>query len=675
MVESQFFIQLLILLGSITVITTLCNLLKLPTIVGFIITGVTIGPFGLGLVPSVPNAEFVAEMAVVFLMFTIGLEFSLKTIISLKREFIRTGLLQVALTIGVIAFAASKIGNFPVEKGVFLGFLIALSSTALVMKLLQDARDLESPYGKSALSILLSQDLVVIPMMLVLPLLAGTNPSEADFSIGTLVKLTGQIIGLVASLWLTSRYLLPLILDQVVATKSREVFFFAIIFFCLGIGYIFQGAGLSLSLGAFAAGLMLAEGPYGRQVTADIVPLRDNFLGIFFASIGMMLDLKFLATHSLEMLALGSSLFLIKALIIFIVAKINRHSNSVSLILGLILAQVGEFSFILAHRGLKLGLLGRVEEQYFLAVSILSMIATPFLFKLAPKLALSEPTTRWMDLALSTLKPRVQQSQPKKPSHDSNHAIIIGFGISGQNLGAAFDSLGIPFKVIELNYQEIKKLQKKGVDIHFGDASRPEVLRHAHIDTASLVIIAISGTKLIGPILRTVRSLRPDVQVIVRAPYVRDLQDLAEESLTDVVVGEIETSVELLARALKVYGISSDEIRQYMEQARNQLHTYANARATLRSPSLTLPSWEALSSIRPLQIKDGYQCLGKPLAELALPRDTGAVIASVYREDLGTTIPTGDFTLAPGDIIHLIGNPSALKDAEIKLKGEPTDLI
>ncbi len=670
MTDSQFLIELLILLGSITLITTFCNQLKLPTIVGFILTGLTIGPSGLSLVPSVPNAEMVAEMAVVFLMFTIGLEFSIKTIISLKTDFLRIGLMQILLTTAAVTLLACVVAKYPLPNGIFFGFLISLSSTALVMKLLQDARDLDSPYGKSSLSILLSQDLIVIPMMLVLPLLAGQSATQPELSPLSLAKIFGQITALVVALWLTSRYLLPMILDQVVATKSREVFFFAIIFFCLGIGFIFQSIGLSLSLGAFAAGLMLAEGPYGRQVTADVVPLRDNFLGIFFASIGMMLDLKFVATNFFNIIMIGSSLFAIKAFIVFAIAKVNRHSNAVSVIMGLILAQVGEFSFILAHRGLKLGLIGRVEEQYFLAVSVLSMVATPFLFKFAPKLALAEPTARWMDLAATTLKRKVEISP--KPLPNSNHAIIIGFGISGQNLGAAFDALGIPFKVIELNYQEVKRLKAKGIDIHFGDATRPEVLTHAHLETANLVVIAVSGTKLLAPILRTVRSIRPDVQVIVRAPYVRDVKDLVEESLTDVVVGEIETSVELLARALKVYGISSDDIRQYMEQARNQLHTYANARATLQSPSITLPSWEALSSIRPLQIKEGYAGLRKPLAELALPRLTGAVIASVYREGLGTTIPTGDFTLEPGDVIHLIGNPNALNDAEALLRGSQT---
>lgn len=673
MVESPVFLQLLILLGAVTVVATLCNALKLPTIVGFIIAGLTVGPFGLRLVDSLPNAGLVAEMAIIFLMFTIGLEFSFKKLVALKREFFRLGLLQVAVTILLTALVGRAALDLPLPKALFVGYLISLSSTALVMKLLQDAREVETPYGKNGLSILLFQDLAVIPMMLSLPLLlrpslkAGALPQMS----GAAVAVTAAaVVAMLVGLWLASRYVIPFLLEQVVATRSREVFFYSVIFLCLGVAYLFSYAGLSLSLGAFAAGLMISEGPYGRQVTADIVPLRDSFLGLFFASVGMLLDLRFVAAHWWQLLAFIAALFVIKTLMVTAVALVNRLPLSIAVIMGLMLMQIGEFSFILAARGRDLGLLGDVDYQYFLSASVLSMAFTPFLFKLAPRLALLRPASRWRSIATSRAAGAVREQVRTHAPHgahktaDPGHTIIVGFGISGQNLAAAFDSLHIPYKAIELNYAAVKRRSREGVNIHYGDATRSEVLEHAGIQTARLVVIAVAGAKLIEAVIHAVRRLRPDVQIIVRSQYVRDIEAIPQEPRTDIVIGEIETTVELLAHSLRVYGVSSGEIRQYMDQARTQLSTYAQLAGSLASPQLTLPSWEALSMVRPLRVASTYKAHGKTLAELSLRQRTGAAIVSVFREGLGTTIPGGSFELRVGDVVHVIGDAEALAAVE-----------
>ncbi len=666
MFESRMFLELLILLGSVTAVATLCHYLRLPTIIGFIFAGVAVGPSGLALVSSLPNADSVAEIAVIFLMFTIGLEFSFKRLWDLRRDFLKLGLTQVVITVILIALVTQIVLGFPLSKSIFLGLMISLSSTALVMKLLQDSRDLETPYGKSAFSILLSQDLAVIPMMLALPLLAGEGGNLPELKFIPLFRTLIEVAGVLFALWASARYVIPVLLERVVKTRSREVFFFSVLFFCLGIAYLFHLGGVSLSLGAFAAGLMIAEGPYGRQVTSDILPLRDNFLGVFFASVGMLLDLKFLGGHFLQVVMIGTSIFALKGFVLFLVGLVNRSSLGIAAIVALMLSQVGEFSFILASRGLELKILTADDHQYFLCVSVLSMIFTPFLFKLAPKIALARPSTRWKvdKAAAAPIKTTVKASKAT-----AGHTIIVGFGISGQNMATAMQSLKIPFKAVELNYEVVKKLKKRGVDIHFGDATRAEVLAHAGIDTAKLVVVAVSGAKIIGPIVQAVRNARPDVQIIVRSQYVRDVESLKREPLTDIVIAEIETAIELLARSLKVYGVGSEDIRQYMEQARTQLSTFSQLSTSLASPTLTLPSWEALSSIRPMRIGDKHHAVGKSLADLNLPRLTGTSVVSVFRDGLGTTIPGGSFVFQAGDVTHLIGSPESLAQAEQLLKG------
>ena len=678
MLHSPVFLELLILFGSVALVTTLCHYLQLPTIIGFLITGLVVGPSGFGLVSSLPNADHLAEIAGLFLMFTIGLEFSLKRLIKLRREFIRLGFLQVAFTTIIVTLILSLGFGSAWGHAVFGGFLVALSSTALVMKILQDARDLDTPYGTSSLSILLFQDIAVIPMMLALPMLAvdvrgvGADQGMPLFSVVNIRSLV-LMIAILGFIWAMTRYVVPVLLERIVATRSREIFFFFVLFFCLGVAYLFQWAGLSLSLGAFAAGLIVSESPYGRQVTSDILPLRDNFLGLFFASVGMLLDLKFVIEHWPYVIAIGACGFLIKVSVVSVVARINRLPWSLAIVMGLVLCQIGEFSFILASRGQDLGLLGPIEYQYFLSVTVLSMAASPFLYRLTPYLMESTGPISWKFLGRSREGLKVRQAVAElKPSARRNdgpgHAIIIGFGISGENVAAAFGSLQIPFRVIELNHQTFKKARRQGVDIHYGDATRPDVLDHIGIGTARLVVVTVSGAKILPQIMASIRHQRPDVQVIIRAQYVRDVEALTKEPQTEIVVAEIETSIEIMARALTAYGVGSQDIKKYMDEARHQLHALSEIKATLQSASISLPSWEALGTIKPLRLDPDFVAVHRALVDLDIRRRTGATVVAVFREGLGSTVPDGDFLFEAGDVVQLVGSPEAQEQAEELLR-------
>lgn len=658
-------LEIVVLFGAATFVTLICHYLTLPTIVGFLLTGIIVGPFGLQLISSLPNANNLAGIAGVLLMFTIGLEFSFKKLVRLRHELMSLGIIQTGVTIMLVALLTHYLLNFGLPKAIFCGFLVSLSSTALVMKLLQDARETETPYGKNAISILLAQDLAVIPMVVALPVLATGSSLMPAIDPNFLLKTGGVIAGVLVTLFVVSRYIMPFLFEKVVKTRSNELFIYFILFISIGICFLFHIGGLSVSLGAFAAGMLISESPYGKQVTADIVPLRDNFLGIFFATVGMLLDLNFLMDHFFAIIGIIVAILFVKSLVIFIACLFNRAPFSIAAFVAMMLTQIGEFSFIIASTGLDLGLFTAEENQYFLSASVITMAMTPFLFKMAPKVAQAKIPTQWKFISRSA-EARVIKAKAKaaanKPKKMSGHTIIIGYGIAGQNLAGALASLEVPYSIIELNYESVKSQKLKGVPIVAGDATKPEVLEHAGLEHAKLVVIAISG-QFVASIVRSIRLIRPDVQIIVRAQYVREVEKIDSEHHTEVVVAEIETSIELLARSLRAYGVESDDIRGYMQKAREQLTNFAAISSNLSAPTINLPSWEALASIKPTRLKNNFFAVGKSLLELDFRKVTGCSVVSIYRDGIGSTVPDASFVFAGGDILHLVGSEESLQRA------------
>lgn len=665
MLTTHTALEIVVLFGAATFVTLICHYLTLPTIVGFLVTGIIVGPFGLQLVSSLPNANTLASIAGVLLMFTIGLEFSFKKLIRIRVELMSLGVVQTGVTIMLVALLTHYLLAFGLPKAIFCGFLVSLSSTALVMKLLQDARETETPYGKNAISILLAQDLAVIPMVVALPVLATGSSLMPTIDPNFLLKTVAVIAGVLVSLFVVSRYIIPFLFEKVVGTRSNELFIYFVLFLSIGICYLFHIGGLSVSLGAFAAGMLLSESPYGKQVTADIVPLRDNFLGIFFATVGMMLDLTFLVEHFLAIGGIIVAILVVKALVVFVACIFNRAPFSIAAFVAMMLTQIGEFSFIIASTGLDLGLFTREENQYFLSASVITMAMTPFLFKMAPKVAQAKIPAQWKLISRSAEARTVKanaKAAANKTEKMSGHTIIVGYGIAGQNLAGALESLEVPFSIIEMNYESVKNQKLKGVPIVAGDAAKLDVLEHAGIEHAKLVVIAISG-QFIANIIRTIRQIRPDVQIIVRAQYVREVEKIDSEHQTEVVVAEIETSIELLARSLRVYGVDPDDIRGYMQKAREQLTNFAAISSNLSASTINLPSWEALASIKPTRLKKNCYAVGKSLLELDFRNVSGCSVVSVYRDGIGSAVPDASFIFSSGDIIHLVGSEKSLQQA------------
>jgi len=658
--------DLLIILGSATFVAIIFHALKLPTVMAFLATGILIGPHSLGLISSTPNAQLMTEICAILLLFTIGLEFSFARLKQLRRPFFGLGFPQVGVTILVSAAIVAYVFKFAPNKAIFIGFMVALSSTATVIKLLTDSRDLGSPYADSTLGVLIFQDLAVIPMILALPLLAGVE--NFQFSAQTFVtKVLVSIVGL----WVGSRYIIPVVLHRVAQTRSRELFFFCIIFFCFGAAFLFEQLGFSLSLGAFLAGILISESPYGKQATSDLMPLRDNFLGIFFVSIGMLLDVSFVQQNIATLAMIIPAVIILKVLIIYLLGRLIRKTHQSALFTGLILFQLGEFSFILANSGLQLGLLSNVELQYFLSTAIVTLALTPLFYKLAPTLAYKEFYQALIPKKLRAQTKAKTDTRPDAPAPVNTKTIIIGYGISGQNLATALKALNIPYCIIDTNPQTVKKFSRLGDKIYFGDASRMEILDQAGIESARLVVITVAGSKWIDPIVRSIHKVRPDLRVLIRIEYLRDAKTFKERENVDLVVGEFETGIELLTRALGHYGVESEQIHSFVQSSRKKLAESEGALAHSLRRHLELPTWEALNALQPVVVHAGEFAVGKTILDLDLRRKTGANIVVIYREGFGSQMPNPDFTIAKEDVVYLIGKPESLEQGAAHLKQGP----
>ncbi|MDW7999254.1 MAG: monovalent cation:proton antiporter-2 (CPA2) family protein, partial [Thermodesulfovibrio sp.] len=463
----EFLQAILIIFGISGAIIYLLGRIKIPSIVGFLIAGTVIGPYGLGLIKDPHEVEIIAEIGVILLMFTIGIEFSIPRLMSLKREVFIFGSLQVVLTIIVIATLSYLTLNASMNKSIFYGFIVALSSTAIVMKLLSDRGELNSPHGKICLGILLFQDICVVPLMLFTQILSGQG--ESYYNVLMVILKSSIILSLV---FIFSRLAVPYILHEIVKTKSRELFIITTIFICLGTAYFTSKLGLSLALGAFLAGVVISESEYSAQAVSDILPFKETFSGIFFISVGMLLNIKFIKTNLLEEIVFVAIIFLFKTLIILIIIYIFIHSLRISLKSSLSLSQIGEFSFILAFTGKSLGLLDEVTYQSFISASVVTMLFTPLIINYSPNLIEQLVHKKPFKMLERIRKIRESDIIVKK----SNHVIIIGFGLNGRNLARVLKETNIPYVILELNPDTVRKMKKKGEPIYYGDGTSQEIL-------------------------------------------------------------------------------------------------------------------------------------------------------------------------------------------------------
>ena len=653
MSDLPFLRQLIIVLAATISIVFVFQKLRLPTIVGFLLAGVIIGPNGLQLITSLSQVETLAEIGVVLLLFSIGLEFSFETIVSVQRRVIWAGLLQVGLTI-LLVLALTRFFGLSIEIGIFYGFLLSLSSTAIVLRIYNDRREINSIQGRLASGVLLFQDLCIVPMMLLLPVLGQSGKGSLVSIVWAVAK---ALFALVLIVWAARRFL-PRLLHQVALLRNREIFILFVVLICLGTAWLASESGLSLALGALIAGLVISESELSHQIIADVLPLRDCFSGIFFISIGMLLNLDLLTRDFLTPLMNLLLIVGIKSLLIFAVFWWLYGSIRLAVLLGLSLAQVGEFSFILAKAGINYKLLTPANEQLFLAGSILSMIATPFLIQSVHGLAVG------LEAMLGGSQESTSAGETAASENVAQgHVVVVGYGLNGQNLARVLKEVGIPYRVLEMDPDLVRCAKAAGKPIFFGDGTRPEILQQAGIRQARVVVIAISDPAATARVVSQARRSRPDLYIIVRTRYVAEIDHLYRLGANQVIPEEFETSVEIFARVLEEYHVPRNVISLQVDLIRKEHYS------TLRGLRLQGKQLDELNQFLVGTTTDIFSIVGaspvvgKSLEEVDLRSRCGATVIAVVRAGKSYHNLGADFALAAGDMLVLLGDHKALDDA------------
>lgn len=653
----QLFTDLLIILLASVPVAILCVRLKLPLIAGFMIAGMAIGPYGLGLIKDTAAIEVLAEIGVMLLLFTIGLEFSPNRLREMRRNVLFGGGLQVSLTVAAVTFIATLLGR-TWNQALFFGFLVALSSTAIVLKSYVERNEVDSPHGRISIGILIFQDLSILLMLLLIPLIG--NAGEMTL-VDALRQLALSVVAM-ASIVTVSWFIIPPLLARIVSLRSPEVFLLTVVFLLLAFAWVTSHFGMSLALGAFIAGVVIANSDYSHQSETEVLPFRDVFNGIFFVSIGLLLSLATLFENLGYVIALVLSLILLKSLIVWLVVRILGSAQRVAIVTALGLSQIGEFSFVLAKAGQGAGLLPVDDYQSFLAASVISMLATPFLIAWAPSIGFALQNLL-SDGSREGVENCEQDIHLTSSGGLNEHVIIVGYGLNGRNLARVLRSVGVPYTVLDLHADVVKQAKAEGEKINFGDATRRDVLIHAGIERAWVLVLALSDPPAARRAVKQARQCNPNVHIIVRTRYTNEINELIGLGANEVIPEEFETSIEIFARVLHKYGLPRQTIEEQIARVRRRRYQM------LRSPSIPPPESPKLESVmqqlvtETVRIEPNSPVVGKSLGELDLRGKTGATVLAAVHEERAIVSPGADLILCEGDTLLLTGSAAKIEKA------------
>lgn len=661
--DVPFLNEIIILFLLSILVNTACSKLRLPATVGFLLTGILCGPTMLGIVSDAHSVDVLAELGVALLLFTIGMELSGEALSRLKKPVFLGGSLQICLTILCIALLVSlPTGNW--RHGLFMGCLVALSSSAIVLRLLQEKGATNTPHGRLSLAILVFQDIMVAPMLLMVPLLAGT----VAFSPQSVLRSVAEVTLVLGGVLLFARFGLDRLMAAVVRTRVRELLLLTTLGLCMGLALLTASMGLSLSLGAFLAGLLLARSEYSMSVVSGVLPYRDVFMSLFFISVGMLLNVDFVMQHPVQVFVQTLLFILIKALLILPAVLIQRYPLRTAIIVALCLAQVGEFSFVLAASGLKAGLLEPAAYQNFLAMSILTMMLTPGLLHVAPKLATA------VSRLLGRPAEKEEEEDNSAASHLSNHLIIVGYGISGKHLARAARESGIQYEILEMNPDTVTRFQGQE-PIHYGDASQPAVLEHLGIKKARVLAIVISDPAAVRATIAEAINLNPGLHIVARSRFLGEVAPLRQLGATDVIAEEFESSMEVFSRVLNQYLVPRQDIDAFTARIRAENYSLFRSVAENTGSLVNLVDNMPDVGIQSLRLEEGSTLCGKSLKESALRLNFGVTVVAVNRSDGMHASPDGTFILHAGDILHIFGSQDSMQKIAPLFPAKAEDLF
>ena len=649
----------LILLAVAVLVVVLCRQFKLSVILGYLIVGIAIGPHALGWIPDTQQARHLAEFGVVFLMFSIGLEFSLAKLRSMKFIVFGLGGAQVIITLAGVA-AVSMLLGMDWRAGVALGGVLVMSSTAIVSKMLVERAELSAPHGQLIMGVLLFQDLAVVLMLIIIPALASPANELASTLGFALLKAT-LVLG--ALLVFGQRLMRPWF-HLVARQKSSELFMLNVLLITLGLAYLTEMAGLSMALGAFVAGILIAETEYRYQVEDDIKPFRDVLMGLFFVTIGMLLNLKEMMDDLGWVLLLLLVLLLFKASVVALLARWYKGDWAVGIRTGLGLAQAGEFGFVLLTLSLETKILPYDITQIILASMLLSMLLAPLLIQYAEVIVRRLSPDEWMSRAMQMHKISVQTMATKE------HIIVCGYGRSGHSLAQFLNREGLSFIALDLDARQVRQAVLAGETVVYGDASKREVLLAAGLMRAKVLVITYDDEHSALKILHHVKTLRPGMSVVVRTADDSHVESLKLAGATEVVAEVLEGSVMLASQALLLSGVPFNRVIRRIQE--NRSLRYSVFRSQFHAADDRGEATESLQArLHSVMLSNSDTAVNKTLGEIEL-EDLNVVVNAIRRASLpgNHTInqPAGDFVLQAGDVLMLLGQQVTLTEAEKRLR-------
>lgn len=644
--------DILIIFALSTLVNYVFTRIKIPSIVGYLLTGVLAGPHLTGIISNVENIEVLAEIGVVLLLFTIGLEFSLKHLIKIRKTVFWGGLVQFSFTTLLVMLIA-RMYDLDLKGALFVGFLTALSSTAVVLKILQDRSEITSNYGRTVLGVLIFQDLILVPLLLFTPIIGGesTNILNEIFWMG--IKSLGIILFVIfGNKWFMNR-----LLHAIAMTKNQELFLMSILLICLSVAFLTAELGMSLAFGAFLAGLMISESEYSHNAFGHIIPFKDTFSSFFFVSIGMLLDLQFVLDNLPIVLSTVLIVILIKMIIASGTAFILGHTLRGVVLVGLALAQVGEFSFILVKMGDSYNLISEYYYQLFLAVAVVTMSISPFLIMVARPLSNAVMKLPLPKRFVEGLFPLKQIDIPDL----KNHLLLIGKDSRALSMSVMARHVKIPYLSVIFDPAIVKERQQKGEKVIYGDAQNLPILEKAHADKAGVIVISIGDLVTALSITEKIRHLNRHAPIIVRTRQIDDADDLYKAGATQVLPEEFETAIEMFERVLNKFLMPKDDIEVTIGEIRK--NNYGLVRDLKKRPRKSILSQLPNLEISALRVAEESPIAGHSLSEMDFRSTFGVTVVAIKRSEKLIDHPGPQTTVCKDDIVYVLGKQDQIAHA------------
>jgi monovalent cation:H+ antiporter-2, CPA2 family len=645
--------DILIIFALSTFVNFIFTKLKIPTIIGYLFTGIIAGPHLFALIKSQDNIEIMAEIGIVLLLFTIGMEFSLKHLIKIRKIVFFGGLMQLVAT-AIIVMLVARGFELNWSGAIYVGFLTALSSTAVVLKLLQERSEITSNYGRTILGILIFQDIIIIPLLLLTPILAG----NLDNITGQFIILFIKAVVIIVVIFAGAKWVMPKLLHAIAMTKNQELFLMSIFLICLGVALFTHELGMSLAFGAFLAGLMVSESRYIPNTFSSLNPFKDTFTSFFFVSIGMLLDLQFVVDHYIVVIATVLVVIILKFIIASFTALALGHTFRGIVMVGVALSQVGEFSFILAKEGMGYNIISDYYYQLFLAVAVISMSVSPFTINKSRQLAnllLKLPISKSLQNGLFPLK------QIEIPALH-NHLVLIGKDSRSLRLSQMAKHMKLPYISIIFDPAIVEEKQKNQENVIYGDAMNDPILRKSQIENAEVVVVSIGDLMIAMGVIEKVRMMNKHAYILVRTKHVDDIEELYQSGADKVIPEEFETAIELFDRVLIKYLMPQVEIQKYIAKIREDNY------GIFRKEEQPAEKFSILSEIPnieivALKVEEGSYIANKSLEDIHLRKTYGITAVAVKKKDQIIENPTASLIINIADIVYVLGKPEAIANA------------